>query len=426
MFLLTIIQATDAPGMSHIQIAAIVIAVVAVVGLVISLVQRGANYKGYEEYASEIDRIAKTLKAEIFRDGDDLGVTGNHKKYPIQLRFSYSETTPGLVMRMQCPVSFTFSVVPKGERATEGRVLVRTGDDMFDARFASRTDHPTQAKMLVSSKAMRTNLEKLCCSSKTFVTLTTGAIEVSELVIPGPYTARHVMDHLDSMAVVARGCEDIPGADKVKIAPYEREKSSPTAKIAIAAGVVVAMIAIFVMSPATSANLREVAGSPAPEGVSAIHVQYIPDINGYHAAKSEDFDNVVSGWMRGSGVQPNGQIALKLDQPGDIADVAYMLVNPETKLQRVVLLRNGVNIYDTKYTDLVGAVKIPQSTLENAEWTYKPPVAPASDGLMIFRRVKNPDPESQEEPRLVAMVVYPVGGRIVAATPKDYQTLSLQ
>jgi hypothetical protein len=420
MHLLAIIQAADNPGMSHIQIAAIVIAVVAVVGLIISLVQRGANYKGYEEYASEIDRIAKTMKAEIFRDGEDLGVTGNHKKYPVQLRFSYSETTPGLVIRMQCPVSFTFSVVPKGERATEGRVLVRTGDDMFDARFASRTDHPTQAKMLVSSKSMRTNLEKLCCSSKTFVTLTTGAIEVSELVIPGPYTARHVLDHLDSMAVVARGCEDIPGAEKVKIAPYEREKSSPVAKIAIAAGVVVAMIAIFVMSPTTSANLREVAGTPPPAGVAAIDMQYLGDVTGYHAANADDYDPTVAAWMRGSGVNADGRLEARFDQPGDLPDVAYWLVNPNTKISRLVILRNGQNIYDVKYTDLVGAVRVPASSLQNMDWEYKPAEEPKADGIMVFRRAKsNPD-------KLIADVIFPASARIISAKPKDYQTVSLQ
>lgn len=421
MLPLTIIQAADAPGMSHIQIAAIVIAVVAVVGLIISLVQRGANYKGYEEYASEIDRIAKTMKAEIFRDGDDLAVTGNHKNYPVQLRFSYSETTPGLVIRMQAPVSFTFSVVPKGERATEGRVLVRTGDDMFDARFASRTDHPTQAKMLVSSKAMRTNLEKLCCSSKTFVTLVTGAIEVSELVIPGPYTARHVMDHLDSMAVVAKGCGDIPGAEKVKVTPYEREKSSPTTKLAIAGGIVAAMIAIFVMAPATSANLKEVAGTPPPEGVSALHVQYMPDLQGYRGARAEDFDPTVASWMRGSGVPPSGQMEAKFDQTDNIADVAYMLVNPDTHIQRVVLIHNGNNIYDSKYPDLVGAVRVPFSTMQSVDWAFKPMDEPTGDGIMTFRRKQEGD-----ETKLLVSILFPSHGRVLSASPKDYQTVSLQ
>src|SRR5207253_3109174 len=185
---------------------------------IVAFVKKSAMMAGYEEYKADIQKIASTLKAEMFRDGNDVVIPGNYKKFPIQVRFSYSETTPGLNIRMQAPVSFTFSVVPKGARATEGRVLVRTGDEMFDARFAARTDHPTQAKMLVSSKIMRTHMEKLCCSSKSYLTLVTGNIELSELVIPSPYTARHVLDHVESMAVLAKEVGEIPGAEKIKIA----------------------------------------------------------------------------------------------------------------------------------------------------------------------------------------------------------------
>src|SRR5262249_9634020 len=131
---------------SHIQIALGITAVLTLIGVVASFLRKGALFKGYEDYRTEVPKIISAIKADVFCDGDDLVLGGNHKKYPVQVRFSYSETTPGLNIRMQAPVSFTFSVVPKGERATEGRVLVRTGDDMFDARFAARTDHPTQAK----------------------------------------------------------------------------------------------------------------------------------------------------------------------------------------------------------------------------------------------------------------------------------------
>lgn len=429
MHLLAYIQAAEpaSSGMSNIQIAAIVIAVVAIVGLVISLAKRGANYKGYEEYASEIDRISKTLRAETFRDGDDLVLSGNHKKYPIQVRFSYSETTPGLNLRMQAPVSFTFSVVPKGERATEGRVLVRTGDDMFDARFAARTDHPTQAKMIVSSKSMRTNLEKLCCSSKTFVTLTRGAIEVSELVIPEPYTARHVLDHLDSMAVVAKGCEDIPGAESVKIVPYEREKSSPTAKIAIAVGIVAAMIAIFVISPSGNANLRDYAGAPVPEGIFPVDIQNIPDVGGYRGARAEEFDGAVASWMRGNGIQPEPRMEMKLGTAqGEVQDVGYWLVKQmpnDTIIHRLILLRNGKPMMDMKYNDVVGAVRVPASSLQNVEWAVRPGALPngETDGLLVFRRQKRGE-EIVTQPALF----FQHGERMIQGTPRNYESISLQ
>ena len=48
----------------------------------------------------------------MFRDGNDLVLVGNFNSRPTQVRFSYDENTPGLNVRMQAPVSFTFSVVP--------------------------------------------------------------------------------------------------------------------------------------------------------------------------------------------------------------------------------------------------------------------------------------------------------------------------
>src|SRR5437879_11204778 len=179
---------------------------------------------------------------------------------------------------MQAPVSFTFSVVPKGERASEGRVLVRTGDDMFDARFAARTDHPTQAKMLVSSKSMRTHMEKLCCSSKSYLTLVTGNIELSELVIPSPYTARHVLDHVESMAMLAKEVGEIPGAEKIKIAEYKREQSAPVVKIALAVGALVAIAAVFTgMTGVEDSSSSVVAGVVQTEGVVAKDAAMIPN-----------------------------------------------------------------------------------------------------------------------------------------------------
>src|SRR5436305_1450065 len=128
-------------------IALAIIAVVGLVGYVISYIQAKAAMRGYEELAPDIQALSKVLKAERFRDGSDLVLNGNYGKFPAVLRFSYSDNTPGLNLRMKAPSTFTLSVVPKGAKATEGRVQVRTTEEMFDARFVTRTDHPTQARM---------------------------------------------------------------------------------------------------------------------------------------------------------------------------------------------------------------------------------------------------------------------------------------
>lgn len=403
------------PALSPIQIAIAVIAVVSLVGVIITTMRKSSVLAGYGEYRQDIQKIASTLKLEMFRDGDDVVLTGNHKNKPIQIRFSYSETTPGLNIRMQAPVSFTFSVVPKGATSTEGRVLVRTGDDMFDARFAARTDHPTQAKMLVSSKPMRVQMEKLCCSSKTFLTLTTGNIELSELVIPQPYTTRHVMDHLDSMAILADAVDDIPGAEKIKIVPYQREKSTPIFRIAVAIGAITALAAIFVIQAPNANSPMEEGVQPPPAGILPVDEPLIINAHRWRAATADDFQPEIVNWMRSFGVAAEGRFELDVDG-SEIQDVAYFLAG-EGGQRRVVLLQNRDNVYDSILEDLVGVARVPKASLTNIEWNKKPASDPEGDGLLLIRGTPG---------NYRGIVVFMKDGRAVAAQPASYENVSLR
>jgi hypothetical protein len=403
------------PALSPIQIAIAVIAVVSLVGVIITTMRKSALLAGYGDYRADIEKIARNLRLEMFRDGDDVVLTGNYKNKPIQIRFSYSETTPGLNIRMQAPVSFTFSVVPKGAQSTEGRVLVRTGDEMFDARFAARTDHPTQAKMLVGSKAMRVQMEKLCCSSKTFLTLTTGNIELSELIIPQG-TTRHVTDHLDSMAYLADAVDDIPGAEKIKIVPYRREKSTPIFRIAIAMGAVTALIAVFVMqSPSANAPLTEGGVAAAPPGILPVDVPLILKADRWRGAEVLDFSSEAANWIRSYGLQPVGRFELDTDGT-DMTDVAYFLVTDDGQ-RRVVLLQDRVNIYDSVYNDLVAVVRVPRSSLSSIEWKKPPAEEPVGDALLLLRGTPG---------NLRGLVVFPVSGRIITANAANYANIGLR
>lgn len=401
------------------QFALGVVALVSLAGIIIAIFQRTSATKGYEEYREDIDKIRKQLGAEMFRDGDDLVITGNSGKFPTQVRFSYSETTPGLNIRMAAPVSFRFSVVPKGERATEGRVLVRTGDDMFDARFAARTDHPTQAKMLVTSKAMRTQMERLCCSSKTFLTLVPGSIELSELVIPSPYTARHVSDHIQSMSILGKAVDEIPGAETIKIVPYQREKSTPYLKFAIAAGVLMAIAVVFYMKPRPAQPpLGEVAVTDRiPEGIMPIDLPQIPRAFEWRAATEADFTPLAASLLRDKGAPREGRVTLELDDTEQPQDVAYVLVSPDQADKRLVILQNGVNTYDTRYTDLAGVARVPKDRISNIEWKVKPVKEAAGDAIMVLREADN---------ELQAVVMYPVQGQMIVGIPQRVEDVDLQ
>jgi hypothetical protein len=406
--------------MSHIQIAILVIAGVSLVGVILSVIRGSSTFSGYEDYKQEMMKVARSLHAEVFRDGDDVVLAGNHKKLPLQVRFSYSETTPGLNIRLQAPVSFTFSVVPKGAVATEGRVPVRTGDEMFDSRFIARTDHPTQAKMLVSNKVMRAQMAQLCCSSKTYLTLVTGSIEVSELVIPSPNTSHHILDHIEAMGVLATAVEAIPGADKVKITPYQREKSSPVVQVAIGVGAVAAIIAIFLFKPQSAQpDLSGVAAAMATaEGVAAVDMPQIPSAMDWHAAKTEDFDADVASWVKGGGGDGSGRVPLQLDpEDQQHRDVAYWLVKNGTPGNRLVVLQNGTSLYDAQYPDIVGIARIRFAEMANIDWRMKPAVDPSGDGVLLLRRT---------DAGTVGQVFFFKAQRMYTGTPKRYDQVSLQ
>src|SRR5207248_8411028 len=128
----------------------------------------------------------------------------------------------------------------------EGRVAIRTGNDVFDSRFVARTDHPTQVRMLLSQKKIMRQLEKLCCSSRTFLTMNNGVMELSELMIPENSLVRHVLDHIDSLSEITKTLHEMPGAESVNIAPVPREETTLATKSVVAAGALAALMVVFV------------------------------------------------------------------------------------------------------------------------------------------------------------------------------------
>jgi hypothetical protein len=319
---------------------------------------------------------------------------------------------------MQAPVSFTFSVVPKGARATEGRVLVRTGNDMFDAKFNSRTDHPTQAKMLVGGRAALQHLEKLCCSQKTYITLTRGSIEMSELIIPAPYTGRHVLDHVESMAIVAKAVSEIPGAESVKVVPYEREKSTPVFRIALVIGAIVAILGVFMIKPGGDTNLKAAAANDkviSIEGVDPVEALKMQDVLSWHALRAEEYDPDIAGLVRGVGMEANGRMTLDVD--GDSQqDVAYLMRDTTQDQTRLIIFADGNRVYSSGYSNVVGALPVAKGTFDSISWRVKPPRASANQGIMLFRKKND---------QLVPMILYIEGTNVVTGIPANWRDVPL-
>ena len=394
--------------------------VVLVIGVIIVMIRKSSTFSGYSDVAADAQRIQRALKGETFRDGSDLVVSGSQDKLPTVVRFSYDENTPGLNIRMSAPANFTLTISPKGSQAVgEGKTLVRTIDDMFDARFVTRTDHVAQAKMFVGGKQAMALLQKLCCSSKTFVSIGKGYIEMSELVIPTPYTSTHIVDHVQNMAKLGLQLQAMPGAETVKIEAYKREGSSIVGKVAVLIALLggLAYWVTEARQPDTSAaELKAQAGSSSlPAGILPTDANKLGTLDGWRLVTADDFDPDTAAWARGQGIQVQGRIEGDFSGKGNPRDVVYVLTN-NTDTTRVAVIADDQLVSDVRYPKLAVAAKFSKYNWNSTQWATTP-VNPAGDGLMIVTR--KDDPKS-------GMVLFWNGRRLDNAVPQNYQRVNLQ
>lgn len=402
-----------------VALALLILLVVGLVGFIIHSFRQGKTFSGYQELTKDAEQIAKFLGGEIFRDGNDLVISGNYRKMPAIVRFSYDENTPGLNVNGKAKATFTMSVAPKGERAAEGRVLVRTPDDMFDARFQTRTDHPTQTKMFVGGKLAMQQLQKLCCSPRTFFTITTGAMELSELTIPTPYTGHHVTDHLESMAKLARALEDMPGAETIKVHKLEKDRSN-IIRAAIVVGIIAAVITVYAATsgPRDAISVHELADTEAPPaGMMPVDAAQIQRLKDWRVATPADFGPTARFWLRDNGQDLSGRRVGDFSGRNNQRDVAYVLASPQGQ-RRVILIVDGVNLYDAEYPTIVGMARVPKEAIAGIDWgKYPPQGTPDGDGLLIIR--------TREDPT-AGLVLFVNERRIVSAVPVDYTQIRLR
>lgn len=405
--------------LSPVAVALAIIVAVAFAGAVIAYFRSRMQIRGYEDIAGDARQIARGLKAELFRDGNDLVISGNHASFPTIIRFSYDENTPGLDLRMSAPASFTMSVVPKGARATEGRVQVKTPSENFDARFVTRSDQPTQAKMLLSSKLVQSNLEKLCCSPKTFLTVNQGLIEVSELVVPDVALVRHVMGHVAEMAAIATACKTMPGAETVKIQKFQHERHLAF-RLALAAGIVAAIFAVVVAVETPPTNEVQAQGLKAQTGITPAVAAVIRNSDPWRLARPADFDPDAAAWARGRGGVPAGFTAMSVGSGNaeSSLDGAYVLTDARSE-SRVALIYGMKNVWDMTFKKVCVAVRVPHELFPTIQWagTNPPQPQPDGDGFLIVRDTK--DPAS-------GLIVFLVKGHVATAAPADYTRVRLQ
>lgn len=392
------------------QIALWIVAGLAAIGVVITYLRTRMTYAGYEDIISDIRKLGMSLKGEIFRDGADVVVSGEWEKNPVVVRFSNQENTPGLNMRMPAAATFQISVAAAGQQLTEGpRTPVKTVDDMFDARFTTRTDQPMNARMLLT-KNVTAMLQRLACSKNTYIAIGNGSIEQSELVIPSPGTAAHVLDHLKSMAALARSLRELPGSEKVKLYTIERERHV-LARVVMVVGVCVAVASIVAAMKVPSRTAEMGANQSLANGILPNDANYITDAQSWHAAAPSELDAAGVEMMRTYGIEPSGRVQGDYSGSGSPQDVAYLLVNAAGK-RRVIIISGHQPKYDAMYPAIGFIARVPKSAIPSIPWQNdKGPGDVDGDGVLIVR-----DPRKTDS----GVVVFVRGDAVTSASPTSW------
>ncbi|MFB3915850.1 MAG: hypothetical protein ACE14M_03930 [Terriglobales bacterium] len=392
-----------------------IVLAVTLTGAVAAFVRDRRRFSGYEDLMTEVIRLARSVRGEVFRDGADLVVSGQWNRQPVLVRFSHAENLPGTNLRMGVPASFTLAIASSRSNQVQGRFPVRTPDEMFNARFTVRSDQPTQAGLFLTGRQVMPALQKLCPSGNSYLLLTIGMAEVSDLSPPDEDSVRRVTEYLEALDQLATELRAMPGADLVKIERLKRERSIAL-RAAIAVGIVAAGAAIF-MAARPAGPLRHAARvRNVPAGVAQSDAARIPRVEEWRLASAEDLDPDGVGWLRYNRQEPAGRIPGDYCGTGPERSVAYLLVKDTSR--RLVLLCDGTNVYDVQYPYIGIAARVPKQLFSSINWGGNLSQQPEGDGLLILRAADNP---------ASALVFFITKGRkISSAVPLNYQSIRLE
>ena len=391
---------------------------IAAASTVIRAITTMRHYAGYWELRQDARAIEFFLHGQTFRDLGDLVITGNTHTYRTTLRFSQDENTPGVNIRMDVPANFDMVIVPKDSPITEGGQPFNTGDDHFDQKWAVRSNQPTQAKIFLAGETAFKHVKKLCCSSKTLLNVEEGALELSELTVPDNPAGRHLIDHMESMAVLGKQLALMPGASLVKVERVTPPR--PTSKVLV---VVITILAICTAVAALASykheqkmNAAAYGAEGSPLGIPASEAENIPNLRGWRLAGSPDFDSELVDWLRKNNAQPSGRLDGDFSGEGAGNDHAYLLMNAEGTHRLVVLIANQVKL-DHLFPNVALIAKVPKSAIRGIKINMGSPATGNSDGILV---VTNKDNLHS------GLVLSFNGDSPITAVPENYKSTTLE
>jgi hypothetical protein len=390
---------------------------VGIIGIIAYWVRRFAVFLGYKAIQPDILQIADLLKTRPFRERSDVVIAGHYGGHPTIVRFSHRVDTPGLDVQMRVPAALSLFLMPKAFTGQgEGRLPVRTGSLALDRRFNAKTDHPTEAKLLTAGTNAITGLEQLCCSSQTGVSIKDRVIELTELTIP-PFTANHVFDHLQSMLLVAKAVENMPGADLIKVDPLPPRGSSWPVKIALAGGLACLVALLFVQpySHPTDASASSTV-TVTPSGIAPADATRLQQLQGWHVAKADDFSVSALRFLREHRLAPSGHIIGDFGGRGASIDSAYFLID-DTGRKRVSMMAKGMVAYDGIFPRVDALARISKSAVAKIQWMSAAPQSlPDGDALLVIQNANDPT---------ASVVLLRHGTQTHSARPADFTRIDL-
>jgi hypothetical protein len=400
-------------SLSPIAISVVIAGVLAIVGIVITATRRGVTFSGYESVTQDLDRIRRFIRGQVSRDGKDLVIRGEYRSLPATVRFSHEEHTPGLHVRMAAPATFSLYIAEK-KTAARGRVSFRVGDQYLDTRFVASSDTAAEARMFTSGKAACKVLRSLCCSTRTFLTIEPGAMELAEAAIPHPYTGAHVVSHIRAIGQLAEFMQQMPGADAVGLPQIKRSRSI-AARAAMAVGLVAAVVTVvsatFQGGTVAPVAAAESAGPPGMDSNDAMHISGLRD---WHLADESDFDLAGVRWMRDNHQEVAGRSIIDFKGDGG-GDTVYVLTRADHSF-RIIMMSSGQVTYDATFASLMAVARMPKRDFPGVQWSIAASSDPDGDGLVLVAHRE--DPAS-------AVILFSHDGKIVSGSPADYQTLNL-
>lgn len=390
--------------------------IVGIVGIIVYWVRRFAVFRGYKAIQPDVLQVAQLLKTDPYRQGSDVVIAGHYGGFPTIVRFSHKINTPGLDIQMRVPATFGFSLMPRNSSVhVEGRVLLRTGSTALDRRFNARSDHPMEFKMLTAGSVLG-SVEQLCCSTQSGFLLKDRTMELSELTIP-PFTANHVFDHLQSMLVMARGVQEMPGASQIKVEPLPHQGSSWPVRVALVGGLVCLVALLFTQPYNHPAGASaSVIPSPPPSGIMPADAARLQQLQGWRVVTADDFSNSALRVLRERNLVPSGHITGDFSGQGKAYDSAYLLVDA-TGRRRVSMLARETVAYDSIFPKIDLLARVPNSNLAKIQWMTRPPEFNADgDALLVVQNANDP---------AASMVLLRHGTQTYSARPKDFTKIDL-